>query len=45
MKEKDSKRNVIKGLVHQEFRKVVVCESFQQNMQEIRNIIDILNSR
>lgn len=39
------KRNVIEGLVQQEFRKVVICGSFQQNMQEIGNIIDILNRR
>lgn len=34
--------NIINGLVEQEFRKVVICGSFQQNMKEISNVIDIL---
>lgn len=38
-------RDLIFGLAHKEFRKVVICGSFQQNMKEISNIIDILNRR
>ena len=33
--ELNSEKNVITGIVIQEFRKVVICGSFQQNMQEI----------
>lgn len=41
--EQYGKKNIIFGITKQEFRKVVVCGSFQQNMQEISNIIEILN--
>ena len=43
--ELNSEKNVITGLVIQEFRKVVICGSFQQNMQEIGNIIENLKKR
>ena len=43
--ELNSKRNVIEGIINQEFRKVVICGSFQQNMQEIGDIIGILKKR
>ena len=43
--EKSNEKNIINGIVQQEFRKVVICGSFQQNMQEIGNIIEILNKR
>ena len=42
---KSNEKNIINGIVQQEFRKVVICGSFQQNMQEIGNIIEILNKR
>lgn len=43
--ELNGEKNIIKGLINQEFRKVVICGSFQQNMQEIGNIIESLNER
>lgn len=43
--EKSNEKNIINGIVQQEFRKVVICGSFQQNMQEIGNIIGILKKR
>lgn len=43
--EKSNEKNIINGIVQQEFRKVVICGSFQQNMQEIGDIIEILNKR
>ncbi len=43
--ELNGERNVIEGILHQEFRKVVICGSFQQNMKEIGDIINILNKR
>lgn len=43
--EKSNEKNIINGIVQQEFRKVVICGSFQQNMQEIGNIIEILKKR
>jgi hypothetical protein len=36
-------QNIIKGLVHQEFQKVVVCGSFQQHLKDIGNVISILH--
>lgn len=39
------KKDLFTGLLHQEFRKVVVCGSFQQNMKEIGTIMDSLNKR
>lgn len=42
---KSNEKNIINGIVQQEFRKVVICGSFQQNMQEIGDIIEILNKR
>lgn len=42
---KNNEKNIIHGIVQQEFRKVVICGSFQQNMKEIGNIIEILNKR
>lgn len=41
----NKKENIFEGLIQQEFRKVVICGSFQQNMQDISNIIDILHKR
>lgn len=38
-------RNIIEGMLSQEFRSVVICGSFQQNMQEIGDIIDTLHKR
>lgn len=43
--EKSNEKNIINGIVQQEFRKVVICGSFQQNMKEIGDIIEILNKR
>ena len=37
------KRDMIKGLFQQEFRKVVICGSFQQHMDDICNLINSLN--
>ena len=39
------KKDLFKGLINQEFRKVVVCGSFQQNMKEIGCLMDSLNER
>ena len=36
------KRNMFDGLINQEFRKVVICGSFQQHMHEIGMVIDCL---
>ncbi|CCY45982.1 predicted protein [Firmicutes bacterium CAG:822] len=36
------KRNMFDGLINQEFRKVVICGSFQQHMQEIGAVIECL---
>lgn len=41
----NGEKNIITGIVSQEFRKVVICGSFQQNMQEIGNIIENLKKR
>lgn len=38
-------KNVIKSLIHQEFRKVVICGSFQQHLKEIGDVNTILHSR
>lgn len=35
--------NIIKGIWKQEFRKVVICGSFQKNMKEICELMDRLN--
>ena len=35
-------KDIIKGLVHQEFRKVVVCGSFQQHLKEIGEVMNLL---
>lgn len=37
--------NMMEGLMGQEFRKVVVCGSFQQHMTEIESVISILDKR
>ena len=39
------KKDLFQGLINQEFRKVVVCGSFQQNMKEIGSLMDTLNER
>ena len=39
----DNSENVINGIINQEFRKVVICGSFQQNMKEISELIDKFN--
>ena len=41
----DNSENVINGIINQEFRKVVICGSFQQNMKEIVFFMDMLNKR
>lgn len=43
--ELSGKRNMFEGLISQEFRKVVICGSFQQNIEEISQIMDSLNKR
>lgn len=37
--------DVVEGLVYQEFRKVVICGSFQEHLEDIGNIMDRLQSR
>lgn len=37
--------DVISGLCRQEFRKVVICGSFQQNMKEIESLIKTLHKK
>ena len=39
------KKDLFTGLNDQEFRKVVVCGSFQQNMKEIGSLMDTLNKK
>lgn len=41
----DKKVNILDGIIQQEFRKVVICGSFQQNMQEISIIMDSMLKR
>ena len=41
----NGKENILEGMMQQEFRKVVICGSFQQNMEEISKIIDVLHKR
>lgn len=36
-------KNIVEGFVHQEFRKVVICGSFQKHMKEINELMDKLN--
>lgn len=43
--ELSGKRNMFEGLINQEFRKVVICGSFQQNIEEISQMMDSLNKR
>ena len=38
-------QNMMKGLVHQEFRKVVICGSFQQHLHEIGEVMDVMQKR
>lgn len=38
-------QRMIEGLLHQEFRKVVICGSFQQHLQDIGNIMTVLQNR
>ena len=40
---KSGKESFIEGVTIQEFRKVVICGSFQKNMLEINNLIKLLN--
>lgn len=37
--------NLIEGLLQQEFRRVVICGSFQKNMQEICDLMEILEKQ
>lgn len=37
--------NIVEGIVKQEFRKVVICGSFQKNMKEIEEIINMCKKR
>lgn len=39
------KKDLFVGLINQEFRKVVVCGSFQQNMKEIGTLMNSLEKR
>lgn len=41
----NKKENIFEGIIRQEFRKVVICGSFQQNIQDISHIIDSLHKR
>lgn len=43
--ELNGKRNMFEGLICQEFRKVVICGSFQQHIEEISTMMDSLNKR
>lgn len=38
-------KNIMEGLIHQEFRKVVVCGSFQQHLKDIGDIMTVLQKR
>lgn len=38
-------KNIMKGLIHQEYRNVVVCGSFQQHLKEIEDLITCLRQR
>jgi len=38
-------KKVMNGLIHQEFRKVVVCGSFQQHLKYIEDVITVLHKR
>lgn len=40
-----NEKNIFNRIVQQEFRKVVICGSFQQNMKEIGKLIGVLNKR
>lgn len=37
--------NIMEGLIHQEFRKVVICGSFQQHLDDIGDVMTILQKR
>lgn len=36
-------QNIMEGIIYQEFRKVVVCGSFQQHLKDIGDVISVLN--
>jgi len=36
-------KNIMEGLIHQEFRKVVVCGSFQQHLKDIGDVMTVLH--
>lgn len=38
-------KNIVYGMMNQEFRKVVICGSFQQNLKEIGNIFNKLTEK
>lgn len=38
-------KDMMKGLINQEFRKVVICGSFQQHLKDIGNVMDVLQNR
>ena len=42
---KSNEKNIMNGIVQQEFRKVVICGSFQQNIKEIADLIEKLKKR
>ena len=35
-------KNIMEGLIHQEFRKVVICGSFQQHLKDIGDVMTVL---
>lgn len=37
--------DVVEGLCRQEFRKVVICGSFQQNLKEIKRLMDVCHKK
>lgn len=38
-------RDIVQGLIFQEFRRVVICGSFQQHLESIGQVMDILQKR
>lgn len=38
-------QNIVYGLIHQEFRRVVICGSFQQHLEPIGHVMEILQKR
>lgn len=38
-------KNMMDGLIHQEFRKVVICGSFQEHLKDIGDVMTVLQER